>query len=176
MKEKVVLPAGPEHAAEIARVAGLVWRAHYPGIITMEQIEYMLGKMYDLDVLRREMTEGITYVRLLQDNLMCGFASYGPCTGEMKLYKLYVHPEHQRCGLGTALLEHVESATRERGFPSLMLTVNKRNHQAIAAYRKHGFTIREAIVADIGGGFVMDDYVMAKAPGAALPGGSNAGE
>lgn len=33
---------------------------------------------------------------------------------------------------------------------------------AIAAYRKYGFTVREEVVQDIGGGFVMDDYIMEK--------------
>jgi hypothetical protein len=41
-----------------------------------------------------------------------------------------------------------------------MLAVNKRNENAIAAYAKHGFAIVESVVKDIGGGFVMDDYVM----------------
>jgi hypothetical protein len=40
--------------------------------------------------------------------------------------------------------------------------VNKRNASAIAAYRKHGFDVRESVVKDIGGGFVMDDYIMEK--------------
>jgi len=44
----------------------------------------------------------------------------------------------------------------------VVLAVNKKNAKAIAAYRKHGFAIRESAVTDIGSGFVMDDYVMAK--------------
>ncbi len=27
----------------VAELAGVIWRKHYPGIITPEQIEYMLG-------------------------------------------------------------------------------------------------------------------------------------
>jgi diamine N-acetyltransferase len=154
-----ILPADPEHVANIARLAEIVWRAHYPGIISNEQIDYMLSEMYDLDVLRREVKEGVTYLRALEGNQLWGFAAYGPAGDEVKLYKLYVHPEHQRSGIGKALLHEVERASMGR---TVMLTVNKRNHQAIAAYRKHGFTIRESIVVDIGGGFVMDDYVMAK--------------
>ena len=34
--------------------------------------------------------------------------------------------------------------------------------EAIAAYRKHGFEVRDSIVKAIGGGFVMDDYIMAR--------------
>jgi ribosomal protein S18 acetylase RimI-like enzyme len=44
----------------------------------------------------------------------------------------------------------------------MILTVNKRNTRAIAAYRRNGFTVLEAVVADIGGGFVMDDFLMSK--------------
>jgi diamine N-acetyltransferase len=154
-----ILPAGPEHVGDIARLAGVIWRAHYPGIISQEQIEYMLAKMYDLEVLRREMSEGITYLRALEGNQMLGFASYGPVGTEVKLHKLYVDPSHQRCGIGRALIEAVERAAAGR---TLMLTVNKRNQRAIAAYEKHGFVVRDSIVMDIGGGFAMDDYVMAK--------------
>jgi ribosomal protein S18 acetylase RimI-like enzyme len=119
----------------------------------------MLRKMYNLDVLRREMADGITYLRALEDDRLLGFAAYGPDGNEMKLHKLYVHPEHQRRGIGRTMLEHVERASDGR---TLILTVNKRNEHAIAAYQKHGFAIRDSIIVDIAGGFVMDDYVMAK--------------
>jgi ribosomal protein S18 acetylase RimI-like enzyme len=64
--------------------------------------------------------------------------------------------------LGSLLLHHCEHEVRGLGAARLMLTVNKRNSKAIAAYERNGFTITESIVVDIGGGFVMDDYVMAK--------------
>jgi hypothetical protein len=40
--------------------------------------------------------------------------------------------------------------------------VNKANARAIMAYKRNGFVITESVITDIGGGFVMDDYVMAK--------------
>ncbi len=48
------------------------------------------------------------------------------------------------------------------GYRDLVLAVNRGNTKAIAAYLKHGFAVREAVVKDIGGGFVMDDYWMVK--------------
>jgi ribosomal protein S18 acetylase RimI-like enzyme len=60
------------------------------------------------------------------------------------------------------LLGHVEDIARSGAFKVLFLTVNKTNAKAIAAYRKNGFSVREPVIVDIGGGFVMDDYVMAK--------------
>jgi ribosomal protein S18 acetylase RimI-like enzyme len=151
--------------SEIAALASVIWRAHYPGIISHAQIDYMLAQMYDVSAMQREMENGIAYDRLLVDGILRGFASYGPAPGasdELKLYKLYIHPDCQRQGFGALLLRHVESAARSRGCNTVVLTVNKKNANAIAAYRKHGFTIRDSIVTDIGGGFVMDDYVMVK--------------
>jgi diamine N-acetyltransferase len=157
----IIVPAERQHLPEIAALAETVWRAHYPGIISAEQIDYMLGRMYDLAVMGAELANGDRYDRLLLEEKLVGFASYGPAEPkELKLHKLYIHPDHQRCGFGTRLLEHVIAEARQRGFGKLVLTVNKANANAIAAYQKNGFTIRESVVVDIGGGFVMDDFVM----------------
>lgn len=156
--------AHAEHLAEISALAGVIWRVHYPGIITPGQIDYMLARMYDVNVMWRELEQGIAWFRALADGALRGFASVGPTESatEFKLHKLYVHPDWQRNGIGSALLKHCEALSRTRGATTLMLNVNKRNEKAIAAYLKRGFTVRESIVADIGGGFVMDDYVMVR--------------
>ena len=43
-----------------------------------------------------------------------------------------------------------------------MLNVNRNNTKAIRAYERAGWHVAEEIVADIGNGYVMDDYVMSK--------------
>ena len=149
----------------ISQLAGIIWRACYPGIITNEQIDYMLARMYSLDVLRDEIrSQGIRYDQLLMDDKPAGFASYGPTAepGVMKLHKLYLLPELHGRGLGSHLLQQVEGEVRAGGGRRLILSVNKRNAKAIAAYRRNGFIIADSVITDIGGGFVMDDYIMAK--------------
>jgi ribosomal protein S18 acetylase RimI-like enzyme len=80
----------------------------------------------------------------------------------MKLDKLYVRPDQQRHGYGGMLIAHTCERAKHLGYRTVTLAVNKRNTKAIAAYRKHGFDIRETSVKEIGGGFIMDDYIMAK--------------
>lgn len=160
-----------EHLTEIAALAGVIWRAHYPGIISPEQIDYMLARMYRVETLRGELASGIHWFRAVVDGELRGFASVGPTdtATEFKLHKLYVHPDWQRHGLGSALLKNCEATARTHGATALILNVNKCNTAALDVYRQRGFVIRESIMADIGGGFVMDDYVMVKAfsqPGA----------
>ncbi|MGO8836367.1 MAG: N-acetyltransferase family protein [Limisphaerales bacterium] len=149
----------------ISELAGVIWRACYPGIITHAQIDYMLARMYSLDVLRNEIrSQGICYDLLLVDGKPVGFASYGPTPepGVVKLHKLYLLPGMQGRGLGSRLLQHVEREVRANGARRLILSVNKRNTKAIKTYQRNGFVIAESVVTDIGGGFIMDDYVMAK--------------
>ena len=161
----IITPAQAGDLPSIAALAGAVWRHHYPGIISSEQIEYMLARMYSLETMRQEISSGgIRYDRLLHAGEMAGFSAFGPTStaGEFKLHKLYVHPAAQRRGFGSVLLEHVQREVRAARGHALVLAVNKANEKAIAAYRKNGFRIRDAVVMDIGGGFVMDDYVMEK--------------
>jgi GNAT superfamily N-acetyltransferase len=160
-----IVHASEEHLPAISKLAGVIWRACYPGIITTEQIDYMLARMYALDVLRDEIrSQGIRYDLLLVNGRPAGFASYGPTekTGVMKLHKLYLLPEMHGRGLGSLLLQHVEREVRAGAGRRLILSVNKGNAKAITAYKRNGFVIAESVVTDIGNDFVMNDYVMAK--------------
>lgn len=160
-----IRPLHESQIAELIALAGETWRAHYPGIITPAQIEYMLAQRYNVALIREELGRNdLWWDVLLVGQRMVGFASYfrTDVPGEMKLDKLYVHPHAQRRGYGGLLLEHVFALMRGAGFNRLVLAVNRNNRNAIAAYQKYGFRIVESVVKEIGGGFVMDDYVMIK--------------
>lgn len=165
MESPAIIPAVEADLPALAELAAVIWRQHYPGIISPGQIEYMLRKMYSLDVLQNEIcSQGIHFYRLIDQGRFVGFASIGPAqtTGVFKLHKLYLLPEVHGRGLGSRLLNHCESEARRLGASRLILAVNKHNSKAIAAYQRNGFAISEPVVTDIGEGFVMDDYIMAK--------------
>jgi GNAT superfamily N-acetyltransferase len=160
-----ILPVNQEHLPALVELAGVIWRQHYPGIISPAQIEHMLGKMYSLDKLREEIrSQGILFYRLIVDGQMVGFASIGPLDAPevWKLHKLYLLPELHGRGYGSLLLQHCEREVRQLGARRLHLAVNKRNLRPIAAYERNGFKVIESVVTDFGGGFVMDDFIMAK--------------
>lgn len=165
MSEARIEPATADDLPAIRDLAGTIWRAHYPGIITREQIEYMLAQMYSLETMRAEIrTQGIRYDRLFLSDVLIGFSSYGP-TAEpttWKLHKLYLLPTQHGRGLGSQLLRHCETQARAFGATRLALNVNKRNTKAIAAYQRNGYAVSESVCLDIGNDFVMDDFVMIK--------------
>lgn len=160
-----ILPATEDHLPALAELAGVIWREHYPGIISREQIDYMLGRMYALEVLRAELREKqVRFVRLLVDGGFAGFASFGPQPepGVMKLHKCYLLPKFHGRGLGSQMLQYCEAEMRRLGARRIILAVNKHNTKAVAAYHRNGFSVAELTVTDFGGGFVMNDYIMAK--------------
>jgi GNAT superfamily N-acetyltransferase len=174
----------PLTEADIVALVALaceIWHAHYSSIISAAQIKYMLEQRYSPAVVRAELQrDGWWWDKLVVGEEMAGFASYflvDQSADRMKLDKLYVHPRHQRHGYGGMMIARACAVGRGRGCSRLELAVNKNNHGAIAAYLKHGFSVAAGVVKDIGGGFVMDDYIMVKpvtGDGSASRGGAGA--
>ncbi len=158
-----IAPLDEGDIAAVVVLAGVIWRHHYPGIISMAQIDHMLAQRYTHEIIRAQMQSADAWwdKALLGDRII-GFAQYERYEGAMKLDKLYMHQDYQRQGHGARMLAHVEAAARARGLDAVRLNVNRYNAKSIAAYRKSGYAVVATVVADIGRGFVMDDYVMEK--------------
>jgi GNAT superfamily N-acetyltransferase len=161
-----ILPLREEDIPDLLRLARDIWYAHYPSIITVEQIEYMLEQRYRPEIIRNQLASGAAWWdTLLLDGNMVAFTSYelSEQADAMKLDKLYVRYDLRGRGSGSLLVQHVEEWARAHGRTRLYLQVNKNNASAIDAYLRNGFAVTEAARFDIGRGFIMDDYVMSKA-------------
>jgi ribosomal protein S18 acetylase RimI-like enzyme len=158
-------PLAPADVEVLCSLAREIWRAHYPPIIGPAQTEYMLEQRYQPRIVRAELArDDVWWDVLREEGAIIAFASSLRVEDEpaLKLDKLYVHPSRRRRGYGAVLLDHTVERARSLGLRKVVLAVNKHNHNAIAAYRKHGFEVSEAVVKDIGSGFVMDDYIMTR--------------
>jgi len=143
----------------IEALAHEIWHEHYRQIISEAQIEYMLEKGYSLEVMQSEIASGVSYDGLFINDSMIGYCSYGRDADKtLKLHKLYLKPSYHGKGYGRLLLEHIYNYAKNNSYDKITLQVNKQNQIAIRAYKKFGFIIAHALVLDIGGGFVMDDY------------------
>ena len=96
------------------------------------------------------------------DDGYIGYAAVQPKEDELFLSKLYIKASQRGRGYGRKVVEFLEGMARNKGLDKITLTVNKNNLDTIKAYEKFGFENLGPVVMDIGGGFVMDDYKMAK--------------
>lgn len=162
----MIAPLAEQDVDSIAALAREIWRAHYPGIISDAQIEYMLAQRYVPAVIRAELARAdVWWYKLTAGDRIVAFAALQleADGAALKIDKLYVHASQRRRGHGGQLIKQAAAVAGEQGCRELVLAVNRNNLQAIAAYGKHGFAVRAAAVKEIGGGFVMDDFIMVKA-------------
>ena len=121
-------------------------------------------EMYYLPVHDKEYGEETRFDLIFDGGTPVGFTSYGPCSEHSrecaKLHKLYLDAAYHNRGIGTLALKHVIAEARKKGYKVLHLNVNRHNTAAIRAYERNGFHKANEMVTDIGGGFVMDDYIM----------------
>jgi len=164
-------PVAEPDVPVLRHLAGTIWRHHYAGIISAAQVDFMLAGRFSDEALQGQLRAADRWLELLrvggQPVGYCGFELAGMDGDEhsqaaLKLGQLYVVASHRGMGLGRFMLGHVEGRARELGRRTLWLQVNKKNTGSIGFYRAAGFEVVREAVFEIGGGFVMDDYVMAK--------------
>jgi ribosomal protein S18 acetylase RimI-like enzyme len=150
---------------ELRKVSREIWFTHYPTIISNEQIEYMLTKMYGTGVIENEIyNQGIFYDQVLHNSQLVGYLSYGAEMMDnisyLKLHKCYLLPSLHGFGYGQKMLFHIYQKAQAMKLKKIILNVNKRNEKGIKAYSRFGFRIIDSQVIDFGNGFVLDDYIM----------------
>jgi ribosomal protein S18 acetylase RimI-like enzyme len=166
--ELVIRDAGDADFRPMAAVAAAAFRSNYPGFLSREQIEYMLENRYSSQALRKQAANGHRFLIAQLGPQPAAFASFGVSaedSDEAQIHKIYIRPDVQGMGIGSKLVHLVEERVLALGRSHLSLTVNRLNIHAINFYIKLGFLLRSAVDSDIGGGFAMNDFVMAKRMG-----------
>jgi len=144
----------------LMELAHRIWRAHYPAIITTEQIEYMLKNWYSAENLIQQMREGQITTLIIVNNRPLGYISIKEMEpGHFLLSKFYIDTTEHRQGIGSMTFQYALQDIC-KNYKSIRLQVNRRNIKAINFYFKNGFKIEQTCELDLGNGFVMDDFIM----------------
>lgn len=148
--------------ALLSRTADEIWHEYFPALLEPEQIDYMVDKFLSVPALTDGLADGYEYYLAEEDGRICGFTALRPEDGRLFLSKIYLYKDWRGKGLSKDLFAFIQKRAAELGLSKIYLTVNKHNAGPIAVYEKQGFEKTDAVVTDIGGGFVMDDYIMEK--------------
>lgn len=152
----------------ICSLAETIWYEFFPSIISLEQIEYMLGKFLSREAIERDMKNGYRFFLCKDGREYIGFISIQPKQDQTEsgirkrlfISKLYLVQEYRGVHLCRRFMNKIRAEAVDAGCSEVYLTVNKYNSHAIDVYYHYGFRNEKSVVTDIGGGFVMDDYVM----------------
>lgn len=145
----------------VEELARCIWKEHYDGILSAEQIDYMLLRFQSAGAVKSQREgEGLRYFIVRSDGAELGYFALKEIGERMYLSKLYVLSWARRKGVGRNCMEYIKQLCRLSKKSSLYLNVNRDNTDSIAAYKAFGFKVEGQEVTQLGDGFVADDYIM----------------
>lgn len=144
------------------KLADIVWREHYIPIVGKAQIDYMLEKFQSVSAMTQQIKDGYLYYLIYDEDEPAGYFAIQKRDNSLFLSKLYVLSQWRNRGLARQAMAFIEDHARREKLDNISLTVNKENHGSIKAYLQMGFENVGPVVADIGRGYVMDDFKMLK--------------
>lgn len=146
---------------EVVNIAREIWSEHYPPIIGIEQVEYMLENLHSKDVIRVELTQhNYAYYLIKNNNGVIGYIGIQLKGDYLFLSKIYIRSSERGNGIGKASMNFIKDLALENNMNRISLTVNKNNTGSIDTYYRLGFIKTGDICVDIGGGYKMDDIQM----------------
>lgn len=175
-----------EQVQDVARVAHDIWFEYWPALIGIGQTEYMVSTMQSPQAIARDINEvGYRYWLLFDDEGTClGYtcalaedfsanpqdpeaAKHGKEISKRALKrlfisKIYLYAEQRGKHYASRVLEFYEDLCRKEGLTAMYLTVNRGNELGVRAYLGRGFETIQQLDAEIGEGFVMNDFIMCK--------------
>ncbi len=161
--DDIVSVKTPEEIRRTSDFASSVYHEYFvdtAGLITTEQVDHMVSLFLTPKAISESIDDGYEFFVLGTIEDPVGFISIKCSDHDMFLSKLYTRKDVRGTGAGRFMLEYLSDLCVERGLGSIWLTCNRENKPSLAFYDHMGFRIERSEDTDIGGGFVMDDYVM----------------
>ncbi|MDR0325624.1 MAG: GNAT family N-acetyltransferase [Oscillospiraceae bacterium] len=149
------------HEAErVAALAREIWTDFYTPLIGAEQVAYMLANRQSPEAISEAIhEEGVCYDLMMDGERDIAYCAVLPEKESLFVSKMYVRKEYRKKGIARLLLRR--AVNEHPNAKRVWLYVHKRN-ESVEGYKRMGFVIEGEAVTDIGGGFVMDDYIMAR--------------
>ncbi len=148
-----------------AKLAKVIWHECFAKILSEKQIEYMVTNMQSAPAMTKQIRqENYSYYLLYfsGEETPGGYIGVQRTEDKLLLSKLYFLAEHRGKNYSPTVIEFVEELGREKGATGVWLTVNRHNRRAISIYHAGGFEVVREQQVDIGGGYIMDDFVFEK--------------
>lgn len=157
---RIIPVTNEELVLSVSAVAEDIWREHYTPILGEKQVDYMLEKFLSPEAIIEQIHSGYEYILFSFEYTFAGFMAIHEEDGKMFLSKLYVHEEFRGKGIGSHMFQQAIAICQLRNIDTIWLTCNRNNTNTLSIYEHLGFVKTREEVADIGSGYVMDDYIL----------------
>ena len=111
--------------------------AHLPDVAELETLCF--ADPWSEKALELLLTDGAYGAVCLQNGQVLAYGGILWAPDEGQITNIATHPDHRRCGMGAAVLEHLIAVARSRECEMLSLEARVSNVPAIALYERYGF-------------------------------------
>lgn len=136
----IIRTMGAEDIQQVQQVAKTSWNHTYAGIIPSKIQERFLESAYSDEIMSRRLNGSYMYVAEVNQKVV-GFVNFSPVKedGITELGAIYLYPEFQGKGIGTALLN--EGIKTIEGAKEFYINVEKENKSGTTFYIAKGFEV-----------------------------------
>ena len=135
---------------QVQDVARMTWHATYEGIIPLAIQQRFLDSAYNDERMQRRMERSLLLVAETDERIV-GFANFSRVNedGIAGLAAIYIYPEAQGNGIGSALLE--QAITELDGVKEIYVDVEKDNLSGLNFYESRNFKVTREFDDDFDG-------------------------
>lgn len=171
---------------QLAQLADEIWHEYWPDLIGKDQTDYMVDSFQSVEALSDDINHHDYFYYIVKDEndcvvgytgSVCEYFADDPTNASQTKYstkignqfinrlfisKIYLRKEERGKHYASDIIRFWNEFSKDHNLEGMYLTVNKGNDLGIRAYRGHNFETIDAVESDIGNGFIMDDYIMAR--------------
>lgn len=148
--EFIIRKMQKEDIQQVQQVSKASWNYTYEGIIPFEIQESFLKFAYNDEMMQRRLENSFIWIAEVNGKIV-GFANFSPVKedGETELTAIYLNPEYQGKGIGTALLN--EGIINLEDAKEIFINVEKDNSIGTTFYKAKGFKVVSEFDDDFNG-------------------------
>lgn len=155
-----IVKVEPNQVELLSKFASEVFIDYYSNRIGYDQSLYMANMFLSVQAIKKLMEKGAIFKLVFDNEEPVGLIEYILEKEKVFLSKFYVRKDRRHQGIGKMMLQDCKNYALANNINKIYLTVNKGNTPSIDIYYHEGFKKIDAVVNDIGNGYVMDDYIM----------------
>lgn len=139
-----------EDTKQVQDVAKTTWNATYEGIIPLSVQDNFLKSAYNDEMMKRRLEQSQLFVAVYDEKVV-GFANFSPVSeeGKAEIGAIYIYPEFQGKGIGSALLQKGINSLDD--VKEIYINVEKENKIGKTFYEAKGFQIVKEFDDDFDG-------------------------
>lgn len=129
-----------EDMKQVQDVAQKSWHSTYEGIIPRKIQENFLKVAYSDEMMEKRLNESLIFVAVM-NNKVVGFSNFTTVNnaGQAELSAIYLYPNYQGKGIGTALLQ--QGIETLKNVKTIYIDVEKENNSGTIFYKAKGFKV-----------------------------------